>query len=403
MVKKTIIATILIAILLTASAYVVYNQYYNSSSSKSPTDSASTGNPSSSGNNPTNSPTNSNKSTSSSSSSSSAKNSTSTSNTIIDGAGFIVNVPESLKRIVVLDGNLAEMLCYMGLQNSIVGRTDAQCPPQLLNVKSVGEAAYALNVEVLIELEPDIIIADSLLTYDMGGAYTKLKAAGIPIYISQPPTLAQNTLNMTPEELYNSPTNIDIVCSVMQDLSTVVGNKDRVDAFVTWAQSYNKLVKDIVATLPREQKNLAYVHWPYDGYRTINDLKIYQAGGINVAETTVLVNPLLSAEWLAEQNPSVIIVLVSSPSHSLKDFEDAINTVKSTPVLQTCDAVKNGRVYACDFTALNGMRSIIGYLYYATWISPEHFADVVDPAAVAKELNEKYLGTSTSDVYCYPR
>jgi iron complex transport system substrate-binding protein len=399
--KKTIIAIVLIVAIASVSIYVAYNQLYTSPSSSpdsSHSSNTSTGNPSSSSGDTSDSST-----SGKSSSSSSTGNSDSKGSTIRDGAGFIVNVPESLKRIVVLDGNLAEMLCYMGLQSSIVGRTDAQCPPQLLNVRSVGEAAYALNAEVLIELNPDIVIADSLLTYDLDGSYTKLKAANIPIYISQPPTKAQNSLNMTPEELYNDPTGIDVVCSIMQDLSTVVGNKDRVDAFVTWAQSYNKLVKDRVAALPREQKPLAYVHWPYNnGFYTINDLKLYQAGGINVAETTSIANPILSAEYVVEANPSVIIVLISSPAHNVKDFEDARNEVLNNQQLKSVDAVKNGRVYVCDFMALNGMRSIIGYLYYAKWVQPELFSDI-DPAAIATQLNQQFLASNVADIYCYPR
>jgi iron complex transport system substrate-binding protein len=311
-------------------------------------------------------------------------------------------LPESLKRIVVLDGNLAEMLCYMGLQSSIVGRTDAQCPPQLLNVKSVGEAAYAMSVEATLELQPDVIIADSLLTYDIGGSYTQLKAAGIPIYISQPPSSPQNPLHMTPTELYNAPTSIDIVCSVMQDLSTVVGNKDRVDEFVTWAQGYNKLVKDRIAALPREQQTLAFIDWYDYPYQTFVDLKLYQAGGVNIAENGSIASPIWSLEDVIESNPSVIITLISSPSHNTNDFIAARNDILSRPALQNVAAVKNGRVYVCDFMALNGMRSIIGYLYYAKWVQPDLFSDI-DPAKVAEQLNQQYLGTPTSDTFCYPR
>jgi iron complex transport system substrate-binding protein len=338
-----------------------------------------------------------------SSSSSDAESSDSKVRSIRDGAGFIVNVPESLKRIVVLDGNLAEMLCYMGLQSSIVGRTDAQCPPQLLNVRSVGEAGYAVNVEAVLELNPDIIIADQLLPYDYyeTGAYTKLKNAGIPIYISEPPTSAQNPLQMTPEELYNAPTGIDIVCSVMQGLSTVVGNKDKVDAYVTWAQSYNKLVKDRIAELPREQQTIAFFEWNSFPYYTTIDLHLYQAGGLNIAENMTTAGAQYSPEQVVEQNPSVIITLVSSVTHDVNDFINARTEVINRPALKDVDAVKNGRVYVCDFNALNGLRSIIGYLYWAKWIQPDLFSDI-DPAKVTEQLNQQYLGTPVTEVYCYP-
>ena len=403
MVKKSIIATILVVILIVASAYVVYTQYYTSPTSPSSKSNSPAGNPAPSENtqNSSNSP-NSSSSSVSSDSSSSAGSSASKTVSIVDGAGFIVKVPSSVRRIIVLDGNLAEMLCFMGLKDSIVGRTDVQCPPQLLDVPSVGEAAYAMSVEATLELRPDIIIADSLLTYDMDGSYTKLKAAGIPLYISQPPVSPQNPLQMTADELYNAPTGIDIVCSVMTDLATVVGNKERAAEYVTWAQSYNTLVKDRIVALPREKQTLAFVEWSFSPYYTTIDLKLYQAGGINIAENSTLAALTLSPETVVEQNPSVIIALISSPTHNVADFIAARNDILGRQTLKDVTAVKNGRVYVCDFVALNGMRSIVGYLYYAKWVQPELFSDI-DPAAVNAHLNQQYLGTPVTDTYCYPR
>jgi len=236
----------------------------------------------------------------------------------------------------------------------------------------------------------------------MDGSYTKLKAAGIPIYISQPPSSPQNPLHMTADELYNAPTGIDIVCSVMADLATVVGNKERVAEYIAWAQSYNTLVKDRIAALPREKQTLAFVEWYFSPYYTTIDLKLYQAGGINIAENSTLAALTLSPETVVEQNPSVIIALISSPTHNVDDFIVARNDILGRQTLKDVNAVKNGRVYICDFVALNGMRSIVGYLYYAKWVQPELFSDI-DPVAVNAHLNQQYLGTPVADTYCYPR
>ena len=359
--KKTILYIIIIAIIASISTYVIYELYAPPSSPKlfGPS-----------------------------------------SITVIDGAGNTVTVQLPIKRIVVLDGNLAEFLCLMDLQDSIVGRTDAQCPPQLLAVPSVGEAAYAMSVETTLELEPDLIIADSLLTYDMGGSYTQLKDIGIPIYISQATPPPQNPLDMTPEELYNAPTGIDIACSVMQDLSTVVGNKAKVDTFVTWAQSYNQLVKDRIATLPREQQTLTFIDWYDYPYSTWVYLDVYQAGGVNIAENSTTYNPVLSRETVVEKNPSVIIEIISSPAHDVNDFIAAQNDVLGRQALKGVTAVKNGNVYVCDFSARNGLRSIIGYLYWAKWVQPDIFSDI-DIDNVSQELSKQF-GVSMTGTYCYP-
>jgi iron complex transport system substrate-binding protein len=361
MVKKIVIGVILAVIIVAISAHAIYEFYVPPSDSISPGNSGVT---------------------------------------VVDGAGNTVTVSLPVNRIVVLDGNLAEFLCLMGLQDSIVGRTDAQCPSQLLNVPSVGEAAYSMSVEAILGLQPDLIIADSLLTYDMNGAYTQLKDANIPIYISQATPPPQNPLDMTSEELYNAPTGVDVVCSIMQDLSVIVGDKVRVDAFVTWAQGYNQLVKDRVATLSREQQTLTFIDWYDYPYSTWVYLDVYQAGGINIAENSTVYNPVLSSEVVVEKNPSVIIEIISSPSHDVNDFIAARNDVLGRQTLKDVDAVKNKCVYVCDFSSRNGLRSIIGYLYWAKWIQPELFSDI-DLDVVSQELHQQF-GVSVAGTYCYP-
>jgi iron complex transport system substrate-binding protein len=361
MIKKTMICIVLVTLIVAISAYAIYELYAPPSAPKLFSHSSVT---------------------------------------VVDGAGNTVTVQLPVNRIVVLDGNLAEFLCLMGLQNSIVGRTDAQCPPQLLDVPSVGEAAYSMSVEAILALQPDLIIADSLLTYDMNGAYTQLKDTDIPIYISQATPPPQNPLDMTPEELYDASTGIDIACSVMQDLSAVVGNKARVDAFVTWAQGYNKLVKDRIATLPREQQTLTFIDWYDYPYSTWVYLDVYQAGGINIAENSTTYNPTLSREMVVEKNPSVIIEIISSPTHDINDFIAAKQDVLSRQVLKGVDAVKNEHVYVCDFSSRNGLRSIIGYLYWAKWVQPDLFSDI-HPEDVSQELYQKF-GVSMAGTYCYP-
>jgi iron complex transport system substrate-binding protein len=205
---------------------------------------------------------------------------------------------------------------------------------------------------------------------------------------------------MTSEELYAAATIVDHACDLMQDLTPIFGNEQQVTAYVTWAQSYNKLVKDRIAALPPEKQAIVFLDWYAYPYRTWSNLGVYQAGGVNIGENEVKFDPLFSPEFVVAQNPTVIITMISSDKHDVNDFIDARNDILSRPALQGVDAVKNGRVYVTDFSSRTGVRAIVGYLYWATWLQPDLFSDV-NPEHVSQELYQQF-GLSTTGIYCYP-
>ncbi len=312
-----------------------------------------------------------------------------------------MTIPLPVTRIAALDGGIAEILCAMGCRDLIVGRTDScTMPPSILSVKSYGENDYAPNVEALITLDPDVIFASSMLPYNPT-AYQQLKNAGIPVYIIDTTTPEPtNPSKLTKDELYALSTPIDFTCGLMQNFTKIVGHQTEVDSYVKWAQNYNKIVKDRIYALTPSQQVKTYLEW-YGYGRTFVTASVYQAGGINIAENQTVYSPTLSTEFIVEQNPSAIIVLIASPSHNINDFIAARNDVLNRTSLQNVDAVKYGRVYVCDFDARSGVRCVIGYLYWAKWLQPSLFSDI-DPAIVNQELNQKFFGTAIAGTFAYP-
>ncbi|MCW3998671.1 MAG: ABC transporter substrate-binding protein [Candidatus Bathyarchaeota archaeon] len=414
--KKTTmaIAAFIIGIVLIASTYGAYtlnsqqpptpNTSPTPNDTTSPTSPASpTGTPSATTSTPTKTSTKTSTSSSQTSSSSSTPTPTPapTSVTVTDGDNNTMTISLPVKKIAALDGGIAEILCAMGVQNLIVARTDScTMPPSILNVTSYGENDYAPSVEGLISLHPDVIFASSMLPYNPT-SYQQLLAAGIPVYIVD--TTTPEPLNpslLTKAELYALPTAIDFTCQLMQKFVPIVGHQDNVDAYVTWAQSYNKIVKDRIYTLASSQQVKTYLEW-YGYGRTFVTQSVYQAGGTNIAENQTNFSPVLSSEFIVEQNPSAIIVLIASSTHNINDFIAAKNDVTSRPALKNIDAVKYDRVYVCDFYARSGVRSIIGYLYWAKWLQPSLFSDI-NPGAVNQELNQKFFGTAIPGTFAYP-
>jgi iron complex transport system substrate-binding protein len=407
--KTTFAATLfVVGIIIVASVYGIYSAYLAAPSSTTPTPTP-TGTTSTT---PTESPTTSPAATATSKPTTKPTNApvanptasptpAPTSVTVTDGAGNTMTIQLPVTKIAVLEGGVAEVLCAMGVEDLIVGRTDScTLPPSILSVTSYGTSDYAANVEGLLSLDPDIIFASPMLPYNTV-AYEQLTNAGIPIYIfSTSPSERQTPPEMAAEELYNAQTPIDYICGFMQNITAIVGHQDEVDEYVEWAQYYNTLVKDRIATLTPDQRPKVLIE-EHQAYQSIVSLRAYQAGGINIGENQTTYSAILSPEFVVEQNPSVIIHMVSSSSHNINDFIAARNEVLTRGAIQNVDAVKYGRVYVCDFYARSGIRCVVGYLYWATWLQPSLFADI-NPAAINQELNQKFFGTSIAGTFAYP-
>ncbi len=405
--RASVVAVVLILVVASALAYGTYNLYLSGSPAPSPSPSTSPTSTPEATSTPTATATPTATTTPTATPTSTptptpTPTPSPTSVTVTDGAGNTMTISLPVKRIASLDGGVTEILCAMGVQNLIVGRTTScTMPPSIQNVTALGENDYAPNVEATIELAPDIIFASSMLPYNPT-AYQQLKDAGIPVYIVDTTTPEPvNPSEMTKDELYASQTTIDFTCGLMQNLTAIVGHQDEVTQYVNWAQSYNKLVKDRIYNLESEQQVKVFLEWYGYPYQTFVTQTVYQGGGINIAENQTVFSPVLSPEFVLEQNPSVIISLISSQSHDVNDFIVARNDILGRSALQDVDAVKNGRVYICDFYARSGVRSVVGYLYWAKWLQPSLFADI-DPAVVNQELNEQFFGTQIAGTFAYP-
>jgi iron complex transport system substrate-binding protein len=104
-----------------------------------------------------------------------------------DDAGLWVHLPRPAQRIVSLSPHLTEMLFELGVGDLVVGTVSyADFPKQAQGIPRIGNA-FSVNVEAVVELAPDVIIA-----WQTGGAnraLQKLRSLGYPIYINEAPSL----------------------------------------------------------------------------------------------------------------------------------------------------------------------------------------------------------------------
>lgn len=233
-------------------------------------------------------------------------------------------------------------------------------------------------------------------------AYQQLQAAGIPIYIVDTTVdLPVNPSTMTPAQLYALPTPIDFCTTLMQNLVPIVGHQAQVTTYVNWAQNYNTLVKNRIAAMPVSDEASVLLEWYTYPYETFVTQGVYQAGGYNIAENQTVYAPVLSPEFVVQQNPTAIIEMISSPTHNINDFIAARDATLARPELQNVTAIENGNVYVCDFDARSGVLAVIGYLAWAKWLQPSLFPDI-NPAVVYQQFNEQFLNTTMPGTYTYP-
>ena len=135
------------------------------------------------------------------------------------------------------------------------------------------------------------------------------------------------------------------------------------------------------------------------------------AGGINIARDMFEGSPTLDPEWVLEQNPDVIIQVVTSKLPSGYDCDDSSgmermrDDLTSRPELAGVAAVKNGRVHVVASDIRCGVQQVVSLSYFAKWFHPDIFEDM-DPQMIQQEYLERFqridFNVSEHGVFVYP-
>ncbi|MGD6810536.1 MAG: ABC transporter substrate-binding protein [Candidatus Bathyarchaeia archaeon] len=306
---------------------------------------------------------------------------------VTDATGAEVNISLPVNRIVCLTS--AEVVYAIGGGDKIVGitgmlTTDVQAilPASILALPVVGDADTSPNMEKIVELQPDLVLASQRLT-DQNRKL--LEDAGIAV-LEDSVTGSRRTPYFT-------------------NLGEILGAEQRVDELLTYEQQYWSLVQERVANLPRSEKPLVYFEWYKEWFSTGPDgsysTLIEAAGGINIGENASVSSPQLSAEFIVEQNPDIIIRMLDYTSgEDLAAFQNLYNQITSRSTIQDLNALQNDQVHVIKSTLLVE-RDTVGLLYFAKWFHPDLFTDI-DPAAVHAEMIQKFFGTTVTGIYLYP-
>jgi iron complex transport system substrate-binding protein len=310
---------------------------------------------------------------------------------VVDLKGHSLTVDAPVHRIVSLGTGVAGYIYALDGGQSLAGRDSySYFPPDLQKVAIAGKSSYSPDLELIIKLHPDLVIADSMLSEENRN---KLESAGIPVMMEWVSDPAKNM-------------------KVMEDIGLVMGKEERAQELIDVIEKYQDMIQERTAGLKKEDMPKAFFEWTETPYSTGTegssfDTLIGLAGGINIAKSLGNASHAfitVSPEWVIKVNPDVIIQTKSSSNKSyneadLKGFREKI---LARPELQEAKAIKTGQVYIISGEIMYGVRSIIAELYMSKWLHPAQFKDI-DPEAVHREFVEKFFGLNLEEgAYVYP-
>lgn len=311
--------------------------------------------------------------------------------TVVDEEGTEVSISLPVARVACLVPQAAEVLGVLNALDVVVARSsNAVFPPTIKDVPDVG-TRNEINVELLTELAPDLVIARAGFLKEE--VVEKMKnATGAPLVQYRAGDL-ETTLPM------------------ITDLGAIFGAEEKAAEFRSFIEEYLALIHERVAEIPDDEKGQVFFQSMGHMYWTGNKdssghQRIVDAGGINIAADEEAKVPRLSAEWVLERDPQIIIhsytgARKADRSPTLEEMQTKQQEIATAPGLREVAAVKENKAYVIDVRLITGPRAIIGKLYYAKWFNPDYFEDI-DPEAIHREMLDRFWGLPLSGTWAFP-
>jgi iron complex transport system substrate-binding protein len=272
---------------------------------------------------------------------------------VVDGLDREVILEGPARRIVSLAASTTEMLDEIDALQWLVGRDEfSDTPPSVLDLPSVGGGWGELNTELILTLQPDLILAAEIHTpeqvqelEDLGltvfwvpnfstfeGLFTNLENLGTL-------TGQNNTAQQTSNELR---TRVETIEGLMQgvDPVPVYYEVDGSDPSAPWTT----------------------------GSDTFQDVLITLAGGVNIA-SDIQGWGQISPEAIIAADPQVILFAVGPFVGS------TVESIASRPGWGDLTAVLNDAVYPVDTSIVDrpGPRQVMALEIFAAHFHPELF------------------------------
>ena len=269
---------------------------------------------------------------------------------VTDGTGRTLSLPAPPRRIVSLVPGVTEMLYAIGAEDRLVGRTDfCDYPPAARRKPSVG-GTVSPNLEALIALKPDLVVATSAGNSDE--TRRQLERLRVPLYLVDPHGLSD-------------------VFRTLTRLGALADREARAAEVVAVLEGRVRAVAARVAAWPRPR--VLYVVWPepliVPGRGAAVTELIELAGGASVSADGPEGYPRYSVEAAVARGPEVII-LARHGAGTAPYAREKWERFADLP------AIRAGRLHAVDGDLFHrfGPRVVDALEILARLLHPEAFA-----------------------------
>lgn len=266
---------------------------------------------------------------------------------------------DSVQRIVSLSPANTEIVFALGLEDRLIGVTSyCNYPEEAQRKEKIGNVTE-IDLEKVVRLEPDLVLAGSLTPREV---VDKLEELGIRVFVLDAHTI---------EEVFEDIRKVAILAGI--------GNKG--EELVRTLRDKLTQITQNVATLSAEQKpHLLHVIW-HDpiwtaGRNTFIDEFIQLGGGVNVV-SDLEGYVTLNLEELLRRNPDVITVVSTHGSEAIS-YEFLLSDER----LQAVRAIRERKVFLVDSDLVSrpGPRVVEALAVFARILHPEIFGTYESPA-----------------------
>jgi iron complex transport system substrate-binding protein len=266
---------------------------------------------------------------------------------VVDDLGRLVAINGTPQRIISLAPSNTEILFALGLGDKVVGVTMyCDYPPEAQDKEKVGDY-YGPDIEKIIALEPDLILATDFHRFDLIPA---LEEQGFTVFAVAPQTLE------------------DVLASI-QKIGEITDTEAEALELVNVMTSKIEEIEEQTKEL-EEKPRVFYMTW-HDpmwtvGRNTWIDDLVNIAGGVNIFSQYFASGAMVEIEWVLFLNPEIIVT-------SEWSYDWAINATE----LASTNASQTGRIYTLDDDLVQrpGPRLAEGLEWLAHFIHPDMFEE----------------------------
>ncbi len=245
---------------------------------------------------------------------------------LVDDLGRTIEIDRTPQRIVSLAPSNTEILFALGLGDKVVGVDEYSNYPAEAKAKPKIGGFSTVDIEKVVSLQPDLVLATHMHTKTVIPALEKL---GITALALAPTSL---------EGMLNNFTLVGKITGQDKPAAKLVSDlRKRIEAVTGKTQNLT----------PEQRPRVLYLTW-HDplwtaGKNTLVDEIIAKTGGQNIAYD-LSGDKTIDLESVVSRNPQVIIASVSMGTGEELPWQ----YVQTEPRLKTTEALLNKRIYKID-------------------------------------------------------